>query len=624
MYNTDRLEDRTSPTLPQTRFVTETAAPLALHYDEARKVLMKGIHPINTVVKEDGTIRYAQGTACIITTPRQEYVMLSTPDGENTVMEHRFRRPDGSAYHLSEDQLEVPRARRQIGADILGDGSTYWGRYLKERKIGEADSSHRHMLDVAAWKGTSHYLIDELLRDFTRFHRKELLNSGILLHCDPLVWTSREIVFNAKAEKTIGKFGRIVPKVNKDGEALYTLSKLAAPRKGWHASWLYHENHSIHKRGLLSSASRIVMRSLIRAISRTERGLTMAQVEDSIARDFAPMARRLRAGDLPFADENDRQPWTSAWFKGKLSTVFKTAVFGLNGITKPELFTGVGAPWLFGAGLAFSTEHELSALASAILPIPLAAMRFGSMWLDHSRRKVFDKIDFSDLAHHFWDADVNRRKLPHGFAMVRGDILPSSRVLSRREIESISRLPSNDPTTVPAWDTQALLDTLNGTYGSVGTPYKIGEQTVILMREDRVHSGLEIEYWPALGVAFAKNPRSPLLSPCLVNSFAASAKPIRMISVSREDGLFKGYDDRFLTQEEYAATVAQLKAVPAHDPLTTVPVDAKALDAYPLGPAGDEGHESWVKEMAESRDLSENFLDSLAEIAKWMLKGPRP
>ncbi len=168
--------------------------------------------------------------------------------------------------------------------------------------------------------------------------------------------------------------------------------------------------------------------------------------------------------------------------------------------------------------------------------------------------------------------------------MVRPDVLRNLRILTNEELDVFSRSPSNKAARGPSWDVLYLLGMLNGPYGSHGTPYKIGNQLVVRVDEEKKTSGLIIEYWPLLGVAFAKNPESWHLPQSLADSFTKAARPIRMICI-RRNGEGPVYDDTFLTQAEYDSEVDVLRQMPAREIYRLPEETGKFLTPdYPLPP----------------------------------------
>ncbi len=272
--------------------------------------------------------------AAVGVTPYGEMVLMSTTDRDDMTLEHRFRSREGNFTAIADADLDIPKDQRLVGQDILGNGSVYIGQFIRKHDT-RGDCNYDHILGVAAWKPTPRQLVHNILHRFSYFQRQDLLDSGMLMRHEPMLWTSKEMVFRAEPQKGWNWRGRRIHKTNAQGEKLYSLSTLIAPRKGWDAAKLYHKNIAAAKSGWLASVSHYVMRRLINSVSDIQYNLTLPQLEARVARTFAPVAKDLRAGRSPFTgfDEDDHaKPEQSriSQLKGKLRKVFTTAVFGLK------------------------------------------------------------------------------------------------------------------------------------------------------------------------------------------------------------------------------------------------------------------------------------------------------
>jgi hypothetical protein len=618
--------------VPQARFVTEQqAGPYKGSYRLIKDVFHAGHHPTNPLIRTDGVIEYERGAACIGMTPNGEIVLLSTTDRDDMELEHRFYRTSGEPMTArSEAEMEgIPSHELIAGKDVLGDGSIYLGRFIKQKPYGgNGDTNYDHILGVAAWKPTPKNLLHTILDLFSQHHRQDLLDSGLLMHHDPLVWTSKEMVYAAWPKTLRGFYGDTVH-VTKKGEGLYTLYTLTSPRKGWNSARLFHEVFTAMDQKNMSGFKRPFMHLLFNSIAVKRKDMTMPEIENHIDETFSPTVKKLRQGDCPYTLENGYGEKVTGlrWAKGKLKQTFASVAFAIHDISKRELMTTVVLPSVAAFSVSALTESgKLAALAMA--PSILLGVRLGFLLFSRSR-PVFGNASFSDLIHHFWKDGVSRKNIPQQFEMVRPDVLGNLRVLPRREIDKMMRMPSNTPADTPLWDTLYMMGTMNGPYGSQASLYQIGSQWVLKTDEEKKSSGMQIEYWPLLNVAFAKNPVSDHLPQSLIDGFQKAGKPICMVYANRDkNGYVLDYGQEYLTQEEYDLIVEMLQDKPARDIYRQPEVTGKYLKDYPLEPIGQAQDPYQVSEWAKGAreggalEVAAEILDAGIDALKNVLNGP--
>lgn len=604
-------------------FVSEKLPVTPVKYRLAQDYFYAGHHPINPVLQSCGLIEYERGAAAVGITPHGEMVLLSTTDIDDISLEHRFIK-DGQFFTRIEKDLPPSQKDRTVGQDILKDGSVYLGQFVEPQTFSNGDNNYNHILGVAAWKPTPKQLVNSLLHQFSAYHRQDLLDSGILMHHNDLTWTSREMVFAARPMMQHGFLNRKKPVTNEHGEQLYTLSTLTAPGKGLDAAKLYHQNFSTSGHRRWPSIVRGLMRSAVNNISDHEEGMTIEDVQARVVERFSPTAKLLRQGGSTYTSvitqDGPEKLKGAPWAKGKLNQVFAGAVFGLNDISKTDLAVGVGLPAAIAVG-GLLTEHEELGVAAMTVPATILLARFGLLWISRTRHH-FDSSMFDDLVPHFWPEDTKPKNIPHQFEMIHPKVLENLRILPREELDVLSRLPSNHTGTAPAWDMLYILGMQNGPYGSQASFHKVGEQSVVLVREDEKSSGMKIEYWPLLNVAFARHAVSDHLPQTLLDTFKSAQDPIRMIEALRDDaGDIAEYRSRFIAQEEYDSRVKDMAALPSRNMYRHDECTAQYLTGYPLDeiPEGREhGEESeWV-----SDSKAATAAEVAAELAKAFFKGP--
>jgi hypothetical protein len=562
------MENAPDQTPAPGNFVTESLPPSdveELSYHRLRDLFHAGHHPINPHFKEDGLIEYERGAACLAMTPHGEMLLLSTTDIDDLKLEHRFLNPaDQTVTAQPETNLkDVKSQDRKIGTDILGNGTQYLGQFLAEEKNGNGQTNFSHILGVAAWHPTPKQLVQDVLHSFSGFHRQDLLDSGILLRHSPTLWSSQGMVFAAKPQMVPTLIGDYQAH-NSNGEPLYELETLTAPRKGRNAEKLYRETFvpPAHPT-VLSRLRQPFMQLAVHTITDHKKDMTLSDIEQHIEATYSPTIKHMRKGYSPFVDKATQEPGVKGFVqktRGQLKGIFAGAVFGLNDITKHDLALGVALPGAIALGFhAMGDHHGMMPLIA--IPTAIAAARFGMLWASRSQ-PVFSGNEFSNLIPNFWPEGTKKKNIPQQFEMVRPDVLSHVRVLPRHEIGSITRMPSNVVENAPAWDDLYLMGMLNGPYGSIATSHKVGQQPVVLMKEDRTTSGLNIEYWPLADTAFARNPTSSQLPQRLIDDFKnkAAERPIRMVHADRNaQGEITGYKSEFLTQGDYEQQIDHLR-----------------------------------------------------------------
>jgi hypothetical protein len=618
--------------VPQASFISEKQAePHTGSYRLIKDLFHAGHHPTNPLMRSNGTIEYERGAACVGITPNGEIVLLSTTDRDDMELEHRFFRPsDNSTASYSEADLKnIPSQQRAIGADAFGDGSIYLGRFIKQKPYGgNGDTNYDHILGIAAWMPTPKNLLHTILDLFSQHHRQDLLDSGLLMHHDPLVWTSKEMVYAAWPKTMRGFYGDTV-QITRKGEGLYTLYTLTSPRKGWNSAKMFHEVFTDVDQKNMSRIKRPFMHLLFNSIAVKQKDMTMSEIKDHIGETFGPTVKKLRQGFCPYTLENGHGDSTKGfrWAKGKLKQAFASVAFAVHDISKRDMLTTVVLPSAAAFGVSALTESgKLAALAMA--PALLMGVRLGLLLFSRSR-PVFGNASFSDLIHHFWKEDVTKKNIPQQFEMVRPDVLENLRILSRREIDGMMRMPSNSPIDTPSWDTLYMMGTMNGPYGSQAGLYKIGNQWVLKTDEDQKSSGMQIEYWPLLNVAFAKNPESDHLPQSLIDGFAKSGKPICMVYANRDaNGYILDYGQEYLAQEEYDLLVDVLQERPDRDIYRQPEATGKYLKGYPLEPVGQAQDPYQVSEWAKGAreggtlEIAAELFDAAIDAVKNWMNGP--
>lgn len=577
-------------------FMSETSLePATLSYQKAKDLFHAGHQPINPWVRKDGIIEYERGTACVGITPHNEMILLSASNIDDIALDHKFKNAQGEFIHLPESALEkIPVSDRIPGKDILGNGTIYLGQFIREQTWANGDTNYNHILGVAAWTPTPRQLLHSILHDFSRYHRQDLLDSGILIQHSPLSWASKEMVFEAEPQLTFGFSGNRAQQTNEHGEPLYKLNTLTSPRKGWNAAKLHEDNATPSDEKGIWRLRTHFMKALVNSIVDTRDGMTMDEIKSHIEKTYSPTAKKMRQGESPYLLEDGHgdkfKTGNLSWITGKLKQVFSTAVFGLNSISRADLTTGVLLPGALAFGIPAMTEHKpLAALGVAAAAIFMT--RFSLLWLTHTR-PVFETAEFSDLIHHFWPKGTGHKNIPQQFEIVRPDALRNLRILPGNEIDAMLRTPGNHASTPPAGNMLYMLGMMNEPYGSQAHVFKSGDHYVVRVDEDKKSSGLSVEYWPGLNTAFARNPASNRLPEQLVKDFQSSGKPICMISSQRCDKDKKSlkYTTKYLTQAEYDSIVKDMQRKPGNDIYRAPEKTGYMLDDYPLPIAQKSDH----------------------------------
>ncbi|HNS45276.1 MAG TPA: hypothetical protein PKH37_08620, partial [Alphaproteobacteria bacterium] len=311
--------------IPDAVFISEMQSePHSGSYRFIKDLHHAGHHPINPLIRHNGLIEYERGAACIGITPHEELVLLSTTDRDDMELEHRFGwKSDGTTTARSEAEMSALLSldKLVVGQDILKDGSVYLGRFIKQKSYGsDGDTNYDHMLGVAAWKPTPKNLLHTILDLFSQHHRQDLLDSGTLMHHDPLIWTSKEMVFAARPATMRGFYNNIVHVTNNKGESLYNLHTLTSPRKGWDSARMFHEVFTAADQKNLSRLKRPLMHMLFNGIAVKRKNMTMEEIEAHIDQTFSPTVKKLRQGACPYALESGYgEPVKGIrWIKGKL------------------------------------------------------------------------------------------------------------------------------------------------------------------------------------------------------------------------------------------------------------------------------------------------------------------
>jgi len=613
---------------PAPVFISETAPIEPVGYHMAQDLFESGHHPINPILHNSGIIEYERGAAAVGITPYGEMVLLSTTDVEDMVIEHRFVK-DGEYTSMSEKELDdkVSLKKRVVGEPILNDGRIYLGQFVKEEKEDGRGSNYDHLLGIAAWKPSPKQFVQNVLTTFSNYHRQDLLDSGILMQHSALNWTSQEMVFVAKPMAHKNVLGVEVPTRNADGEQLYCLHTLVAPGKGLNASKLYYKNFPLREGKEEFSLSRPIMRPLVSLLMEKDRGLTMAQIDARIQRRFSPTVKLLRQGKSHFAykingDGDERiHGWQRA--KGFLNSMFSHAVFGLNDISKLDVAVGVGLPAVIAIGGVLTEQEDGFTLAAAATPTVIVLARFAFLWFTRSNHH-FESTAFNDLIHNFWPDGVKTKNIPQQFEMVHHGVIRNLRILPRNELNRLMRIPSNYSEEVPSWDVLYTIGMQNGPYGSRADFHKIGNQWVVRVREDMKNSGMTIEYWPQLDVAFSKDATSSALPKPLLNKFRQSADPIQMIEAERDenDNIVR-YNCQFISQEDYNSKIADLQQRPARDIYRSVEKTGALLTGYPRKEIVDKNHGEHAENEWAADSKAATFAEIVVEVSKFILRGPK-
>lgn len=578
--------NKLTPTLP--RFVSEKLPSETAEYVTAKNLFHAGHHPILPDLRKEGIIEYERGAAAVGITPHGEMILISTTDIDNLNLKHRFRSEEGKEFYLSSTEVKRDLHDIKPGEDVLGDGSLYLGQFIERREYQGGDVNYDHILGVAAWKPTPQQLVHDILHRFSNFHRRDLLESGTLIRTAPHTWTSKEIVYQASPLTMKNWDGRVIPKRNNYGEPLFDLMEIKAPRKGWDASKLYQTTFLDEQGSVFANAKQYLLRALIPLVADHQRGLSLREIKGHLRESFSPTVKFLRKGESPFKNGEDENPSFGKKVKGWLRHTFTAAVFGIHEISQKELALTVAAPACISIGAnAMEAPGGITSLAGITSAGAILAAHFGKLLYTRAR-PMFTKDDFTNLIRHFWPENTPIKKIPYQFEMVRPDVLKDLRILTKQELDRFSRIPSNKPEKAPSWDMLYLLGMQNGPYGSQSSVHKVGDHWVVLSEEDPKKSGLQIEYWPLLNVAFAKNPACYHLPQTLLDSFAKAQKPVRMVkALCNAHGETTGYESRFLTESEYLQEVEKLKSHSAPY-LYRRPEPVGCLPDYPLDPVN--GH----------------------------------
>lgn len=586
-------------------FVTETMNPESISYRMMQDLFHIGHHPINANIRPNGLIEYERGAAAVGITPHNEMILLSTTDIDDMEIIHRMKTADGRIRQCSHSAFTRQYKTAPQPRDVLPDGSTYIGQFIKHKINADGDENYSHILGIAAWEPTPRQLVHSLLHEFSAYHRQDLLESGILMHHDPLVWTSKEMVFVAQPQIKRGESGEPEPVLNDKGDPLYTMSTLMAPRKGWDATKLYNRLYGKSRQGIFKRLPNALLRGMMRAVRTTKKDMTMAEIEAHVQENFAPLAKHMRQGGSPY--------------KGRIRRAFATAVFGMDGISRMDMLVGVALPGSIALG-GVLTEHEGLTISALAVPFAILAARFGFLWAVRANHN-FDKKMFEDLVHRFWNEGVKRKNLPQQFEMVRPDVLQRLRILPRDELDAMSRVPTNKVSAGPGWDILYLLGTQNGPYGSHSSAYKVGEQWVIRVDEDAGTSGLIIEYWPMQNIAFAKDPLSDHLPQRLINAFTSAEHPIRAIrAVHGANGRITDYESEFISHEQYRQMTETLAAQPSRSLYRGQECSPELLRGYPLAEP-KRRHDGLGEESEWAQDSkAASLAEFIAEVAKFVFR----
>lgn len=586
---------------PPLAFVTDNAPHASLTYRKAQDLFHAGHHPINPLLTANGIIEYERGAAAIGITPDGEMILVSTTDIDDLKLEHRFSK-DGVIQSFDPEQMQFYKGPYTVDEDILHNGSKYLGQFIKYQPLKNGDDNYKHILGIAAWEPTPKQLVHSLLQQFSSFHRQDLLDSGILMRQSETLWTSKEIVFEAKPS------GR----KNEKDEDLYDLDIFMAPGKGRNAAQIYHRAFKAQPEKISQKISQVFKRAACWIVKEHQYGMTIHEIEAYAKDTFSKRAKLLRQGKSPFVYDIDtgKRKTGFARTRGALQAAFTSAAFGLATISRTDLLVSVAFPATVALG-GLLTEHEGVSLAGLLIPTTILSSRFLLLLASKSRQN-FEHVKFNNLVHHFWGDGIKERNIPMQFEMIHPKVIENLRIMPGRELNLFSRVPANRITEAPGWDKLYILGTQNGPYGSHACFHQIGEQWVIRTDEEDKSSGMNIEYWVQSDTAFARNPVSEHLPQRLIDDFAANQDKIRMVKAVRdEEGNITEYVSSYINQDEYQAEVAKMTGQPGREIYHVSRLERKFFSTYPLSEK--------VTQQEDETEMSEFSYEtraaSLAEIA---------